>query len=69
MKIDTVKVNYGKTINLGNYESARIDIELSATIEDNDNPQETAEQLRQQAKLMCLRWAKNEQRNGAEEYF
>ena len=30
-----IRVNYGKTVNLGNYESERIDISLEKDVEEN----------------------------------
>ena len=36
MKIDRMKVKLGKTFNLGNYESERIDIELEAELHETD---------------------------------
>lgn len=64
MKINNIKVNYGRTINLGNYESCRLDIELSATLEPKDDPEMVADELRAQAKLQINRWIKYEQ-NGS----
>src|SRR6478609_6468242 len=43
------KVQYGKTYNLGNYCSHRIDIE--ASIDETDNPQEVLSQLKVQCDL------------------
>lgn len=56
MKIETVKVNYGRTVNLGNYESTRLDIELSATLTHEDDATMVADELRSQAKLQINRW-------------
>jgi hypothetical protein len=36
MKVTKIKVSIGRTINLGNYESARIDIGAEADIGDED---------------------------------
>jgi len=38
MKDRRVEVKIGKTINIGNYESERIDISLGGTINDDDDP-------------------------------
>lgn len=35
MKIDKVKFSLGKTVNLGNYESLRLDIGLEANVEND----------------------------------
>jgi len=43
MKI--TKVNYGRTINMGNYESVRID--LTADIEEGENWREALETLKE----------------------
>ena len=43
MKIDKVKVCYGRTVNLGNYESMRVDVEFSATIEQGETPENVVE--------------------------
>lgn len=37
MKFNEVKVSLGRTINLGNYESSRVDFSLSAIVEDGDS--------------------------------
>lgn len=63
MKIETVKINYGKTINLGNYESCRLDIELTASLGPDDNAANVADDLRARAKLQISRWIKFE-KNG-----
>ena len=67
-QIIEVKVNYGRTINLGNYESSRIDVELSAKILDGENSQETIEDLRQMCKLKVQQFIDLEQKTRAEEY-
>lgn len=51
MKLEKVTVNFGKTVNLGNYESFRYDVEFSAKLSENDNPETATEILRQLAKL------------------
>ena len=68
-QIIEVKVNYGRTINLGNYESSRIDVELSSKILDGENSQETIEDLRQMCKLKVQQFIDLEQKTRAEEYF
>jgi hypothetical protein len=40
MKIDKIEVSLGRTINLGNYESARIDVRMSASLGDADDADE-----------------------------
>lgn len=56
MKINNIKVNYGRTVNLGNYENTRLDIELSATLTPEDDATMVADELRSQAKLQINRW-------------
>lgn len=46
MKYNEVKISLGKTINLGNYESRRVDIQLSAVIEDGENVDEVIANVR-----------------------
>jgi len=55
MKINNIKLNYGLTKNMGNFESLRVDVEFSATVGDNDAPVDVVENLRQMAKLECQR--------------
>lgn len=45
MKIDKVKVAYGRTVNLGNFESMRVDVEFSATVEAGETPENVCEKL------------------------
>ena len=37
MRDRRIEVKVGKTINIGNYESERVDISLGGTIEDDEN--------------------------------
>lgn len=48
--ITEIKAAYGKTINLGNYESARLDVELSAKLMPGESSQEAIEDLQAMAK-------------------
>lgn len=45
MKIEKVKVAYGRTVNLGNFESMRVDVEFQATIEAGETPENVTEKL------------------------
>ena len=45
MKIESVKVSYGRTVNLGNFESMRVDVEFQATIEAGETPENVTEKL------------------------
>lgn len=40
MKISKVSVGYGRTINLGNYNSARLDAICEVTLNEDDDPDE-----------------------------
>lgn len=44
-EVDKIKINFGRTVNLGNYESLRIDVELSATLGAGDDVQHASEDL------------------------
>lgn len=46
VKYNEVKISLGKTINLGNYESRRVDIQLSAVVEDGENVNEVIANVR-----------------------
>jgi len=46
MKIKKIEISLGRTINLGNYESARIDICMGAVMENGDDIDETYHELR-----------------------
>jgi len=45
MKIEKIIVSAGFTVNMGNYESARFDAGTEATLEENDNLQESFDEL------------------------
>ena len=40
MRVTTVTVQYGRTVNLDNYESARLDCHLTAEVEDGENAED-----------------------------
>ena len=46
MNITKIEISIGRTINLGNYESARIDICMGAVMENGDDIDETYHELR-----------------------
>lgn len=46
MKITTIKVSRGATINMGNYESARVDVGAEATVNVEDGDDVSVEGLR-----------------------
>ncbi|MBT8490944.1 MAG: hypothetical protein KJN62_07840 [Deltaproteobacteria bacterium] len=69
-QIIEVAVSYGKTINMGNYESSRIDIELRAKVLEGEDSNEVVEDLRSMAKLKVNQAAQAELKKlSAEEYF
>lgn len=51
MKILKVKVAYGRTFNLGNYESLRKDVELEAEICENESEGDVIKALQKEAKF------------------
>lgn len=67
-KINNIKFNYGRTVNLGNYESLRIDVELSSTVNETDNVESIFETLRQQAKLMVKKTISLDTNQKADDY-
>jgi len=70
MKLETVKLNLDRTINLGNYESLRIDIELGATLDENENLADVVANMRQHAKLEIAKIIKIEtKKNQTEDYY
>lgn len=50
-KINQIRVSYGKTFNMGNYESFRYDVELSSAVDDQDDLDSVIDKLRRQAKI------------------
>ena len=36
-KINEIRISMGRTINLGNYESARVDVEAAARLDESDD--------------------------------
>lgn len=53
LQITEVTVGYGRTINLENFNSMRIDCTLTATIESGQDHQEAAEYLRSECRRQC----------------
>lgn len=51
MEINKIKVGIGRTVNIGNYESVRIDIEMTADITERENPHACTDQLRHAVKI------------------
>ncbi len=45
MANDRVKVNYGKTINLGNFESLRIDVGVESDIKPGESKEKVVDKL------------------------
>lgn len=50
MRITTIAVTYGGKLNLGNYESATIEICLEAILEDGEDPAQAEVRLWEEAK-------------------
>jgi len=59
MIVKQIAVSYGRTINLGNFNSARLECTMTADLEDAENTNEAAlelwEQARDQVKGQCER--------------
>lgn len=49
-QITDIKANYGRTANMGNFESVRVDVELSATLGNGEDAQATTDELYETAK-------------------
>jgi len=47
MKVTEITVSMGRTMNMGNYESARIETSFTAQLEKDDNPEACASELSQ----------------------
>ena len=52
MKIKTVTVSLGITVNVGDYQSERHDIEIAADLDKTDNPQNVHEHLTMEAQRL-----------------
>ncbi len=50
MQITKVTVGFGSTINLGNYNSARFDVQLEAELDEGEDVEQAVQQLHQQAR-------------------
>lgn len=50
MKIKQITVTLGRTLNLGNYESARMDVGVTVDLDPDDNPSEVFEATYKTAK-------------------
>lgn len=55
MKITQIRVALGRTVNLGNFESLRIDVDFTAQIDDTEDSRREFENLRAAAKLELKR--------------
>ena len=54
-KIFEVKLNFGYTKNLGNFEFMRIDVEFRSQVDENENPLAVTAELEQMAKAEVKR--------------
>ena len=50
MRLFEIRVNYARTFNLGDYNSARFEVALAAEIEEDDDPAEVEAELWRMAK-------------------
>lgn len=60
-KITQITANYGVTKNIGNYESLRLDITLSATIENGDDVDKEWQKLMDIAREKLIESAETEE--------
>jgi hypothetical protein len=60
-KITEIKASYGLTKNLGNFESLRLDITLSATITDGEDIDEAWGELMKEARQKLIDASKTEE--------
>ena len=54
-KITEVKLNFGYTRNMGNYESMRVDVEFRSEVGENENPLAVTAELEKMAKAEVRR--------------
>ena len=54
--IREVSVEYARTVNLGNYESERLHIGLTATVADDEQGREVAHRLVEEARMTTANW-------------
>lgn len=59
-KIVEIKVNYGRTISVKSYESIRLDVELRAVINEDEDTQEALDDLQAYAASEVKKWADHE---------
>jgi len=50
MKLTAISATYGRKINMGDYNSAHVEMTLWADLDDSDDPAKAAEALRQMAR-------------------
>lgn len=60
-KINEIKASYGLTKNLGNFESLRLDITLSATLENGEDIDQAWGELLKEARQKLMDAAKTEE--------
>jgi hypothetical protein len=58
MRISEIKVTHGATVNTGDYESKRIDLELRAFLDEMDDPEIAFEQLKRGLIEKVTTWEK-----------
>ena len=54
MRITEISVSCSRTVNLGNYESAKVDVSLVAEVAPTDNPDEVFESLYNNARQKLI---------------
>lgn len=64
MRPTKVAASFGYTVNLGNYESARMDISLETELSVGDNPEVEANKLHEQAKGYVRKFVLQQRKEG-----
>lgn len=59
MEAKKVSVSIGQTFNTGNYESARVDVQIEGTVDAGENAQQAAEKAYMEAKKAFVKLASN----------
>lgn len=63
MKITRVEVRYGRSVQFEQYENTRFDAMLSADLDEIDDPERIANELRATCKNLVKLWIKLEERS------
>lgn len=64
MKVTKAVAAFGYTVNMGKFESARMDISLEAEIGPGEDPEAAAHQLHEKAKGYVRQWVVQQRKEG-----